>query len=655
MFVALRQELDPAKHVIVEVHLIHVRELKGQNKNSEHFMKIAFLVDLVSTVHPDLVSSNCKGNISLGQSNSGFHYLAQTIKIAVLEIVNKKNRIQSFKRVYFAAGFLPPLIRSLTSMLQGFVPYPTCNGLIEIITPRMNSLMVGLKPLKTILRGVWISMWRDSSRFILYALSCMVFLVSAVDRPETPEIRLLRNIFDNHDNQVRPVFNRTDVINVQFSLSLIQIVNVNSKSQLLSTSVWIRQTWKNPFLTWNPDDYGGIDVINIDPSKIWIPDIILYNNADDTYGGGTEKYKTKVIIKADGTCSWFSPASFTSTCKINVKLFPFDWQTCIMKFGSWTYGGDRLTMTSATKVAETSKYITNGEWDLIIMRAQRNKIKYNCCKYYFYDVTFFLTIKRKPLYYIFNLIVPCALIATLTLIKFFLPPESGEKIGLGITVLLAMTVFLLIVADSLPSTSEHIPLLGSYFIAIMFDTALSLVASCVILNFFHRNPSMSPMPMWVRKYILGYLGWLLCFPNHKKYIEKKIRRLSSPKVSKYFTANGGPDCELTSIEMDRLGGSSYHNDNNLTDISSRSDSFETFMDPVSFKVLEGIGTLADSVRREEEEEFLKDEWRRAALILDRFFFYLFLITTILTTAALFLQDQVIRDGPPDNIQYDPAH
>ena len=370
-----------------------------------------------------------------------------------------------------------------------------------------------------------------------------------------------------------------------------------------------------------------------------------------------EKYKTKVIITADGTNSWYSPASFTSTCKINVKLFPFDWQTCIMKFGSWTYGGDRLIMESMSKFAETSKYITNGEWDLIEMRAQLNKIKYNCCSYLFYDVTFYLTMKRKPLYYIFNLIVPCALIATLTLIKFFLPPESGEKIGLGITVLLAMTVFLLIVADSLPSTSEHIPLLGSYFIAIMFDTALSLVASCVILNFFHRNPSMSPMPKWVRKYILGYLGWILCFPNHSKYIERKIRRLSSPRASKFFTANGGPDCDISdpryATEMERMPTSSNHND--YMDVTSRSESYETLMDPITYKVLEGIGTLADSVRREEEEEFLRDEWRRAALILDRFFFVLFLLTTILTAAALFLQDQVIRDGPPDNVLYTEKH
>ena len=119
-----------------------------------------------------------------------------------------------------------------------------------------------------------------------------------------------------------------------------------------------------------------------------------------------------------------------------------------------------MILTATSESADLKAFVANGEWTLISMPAKSNKKFYNCCKYPFYDVTLHLIISRKPLYYVFNLIIPCALIATLTLIKFFLPPESGEKVGLGITVLLAMTVFLLLVADSLPSTSESIPLLG---------------------------------------------------------------------------------------------------------------------------------------------------------------------------------------------------
>ena len=52
----------------------------------------------------------------------------------------------------------------------------------------------------------------------------------------------------------------------------------------------------------------------------------------------------------------------------------------------------------------------------------------------------------------------------LALLVFYLPPDSGEKVSLGITVLLSFSVFLLLVAENVPKTSEFVPLLGKYAI-----------------------------------------------------------------------------------------------------------------------------------------------------------------------------------------------
>ncbi len=55
------------------------------------------------------------------------------------------------------------------------------------------------------------------------------------------------------------------------------------------------------------------------------------------------------------------------------------------------------------------------------------------------------------------------MMSTLTVLVFCLPPDSGEKIGLGITVLLAFSVFMLAIAEKMPETSESIPLIGKLF------------------------------------------------------------------------------------------------------------------------------------------------------------------------------------------------
>jgi len=59
-----------------------------------------------------------------------------------------------------------------------------------------------------------------------------------------------------------------------------------------------------------------------------------------------------------------------------------------------------------------------------------------------------------------NIILPCTLLSVLMLLVFCVPPDAGEKISVGISVLLAFTVFLLMLADSVPRTSLDVPILG---------------------------------------------------------------------------------------------------------------------------------------------------------------------------------------------------
>ena len=68
--------------------------------------------------------------------------------------------------------------------------------------------------------------------------------------------------------------------------------------------------------------------------------------------------------------------------------------------------------------------------------------------------------RRKPLFYVFNMILPCLLITLVALLGFYIPSDSGEKVTMGITTLLSMTVFLMLVAENMPATSDVLPLVG---------------------------------------------------------------------------------------------------------------------------------------------------------------------------------------------------
>ena len=63
------------------------------------------------------------------------------------------------------------------------------------------------------------------------------------------------------------------------------------------------------------------------------------------------------------------------------------------------------------------------------------------------------------------------LFLALTLLSFYLPPESGERLTLVITNLLALTVFMLLVVEIIPATSETVPLISVYFYGSVFEVS----------------------------------------------------------------------------------------------------------------------------------------------------------------------------------------
>ena len=100
-------------------------------------------------------------------------------------------------------------------------------------------------------------------------------------------------------------------------------------------------------------------------------------------------------------------------------------------------------------------------------------------------VSFF--IGRKPMFFVLFTLVPCMIIGMLILVSFFIPAESGERIGLCATILLAVSVYLVVITDQLPEQSDTLPLIGVYYIVIMFEIGLALAATVLVLMAHHAT------------------------------------------------------------------------------------------------------------------------------------------------------------------------
>ncbi|EDO45564.1 predicted protein, partial [Nematostella vectensis] len=320
------------------------------------------------------------------------------------------------------------------------------------------------------------------------------------------EHKLITTLFKDYQRDARPVYNKSEAVRVSLDIAYSQLIDLDGKNQILSSKVWIRQVWRNPFLSWNPDDYGGLESINVNSNLVWKPDIILYNNIGIGQTGAMYNFDTKVVIDSDGTNSWYAPTEIKSICQIDITYFPFDAQSCPIIFGSWTYTGNYLNLVNARNQSDLSKYTISGEWELKSAPVVRNVVKYSCCKHPYIDVTYTINIRRKVLFYLNNLILPCMVLAILTVCSFLLPPASGERISLVITILLGLTVFMLVFTESVPRTSEVIPLIAKYSFAVMCEVAVSLLLTCVVMRIYHKN---SPMPLPMRYIVYNILAPVL--------------------------------------------------------------------------------------------------------------------------------------------------
>lgn len=130
---------------------------------------------------------------------------------------------------------------------------------------------------------------------------------------------------------------------------------------------------------------------------------------------------------------------------------------------------------------DLSDFVENVEWECHGMPATKNVIMYGCCSDPYPDITYTVLLQRRSSFYIFNLLLPCFLISFLAPLGFYLPADSGEKVSLGVTVLLALTVFQLMVAESMPP-SESVPLIGEN---VLFPLSFSLTHSVFRTLKFH--------------------------------------------------------------------------------------------------------------------------------------------------------------------------
>ncbi|XP_076226341.1 nicotinic acetylcholine receptor alpha4 isoform X1 [Nomia melanderi] len=536
----------------------------------------------------------------------------------------------------------------------------------------------------------------------VWFLSALVVHGAVAGNPDAK--RLYDDLLSNYNKLVRPVVNTSDVLRVCIKLKLSQLIDVNLKNQIMTTNLWVEQSWYDYKLRWEPKEYGGVHMLHVPSDHIWRPDIVLYNNAD---GNFEVTLATKATIYHQGLVEWKPPAIYKSSCEIDVEYFPFDEQTCVLKFGSWTYDGFKVDLRhmdekSGSNVVDVgvdlSEFYMSVEWDILEVPAVRNEKFYTCCDEPYLDITFNITMRRKTLFYTVNIIIPCMGISFLTVLTFYLPSDSGEKVTLSISILISLHVFFLLVVEIIPPTSLVVPLLGKYLIFAMILVSISICVTVVVLNVHFRSPQTHKMAPWVKRVFIHILPRLLVMrrPQYKfetnRYSSGRVlmRTVRGKEKTCYYPYQSSTqedseehltpkrfhsrvpskeDLSPSSLaDGARFGGSCLIHGPPLpplplhTECEDLSVSGDAGIEEVKSPVLRSppafshsrcppeihkscicVRFIAEHTKMLEDSTKVKEDWKYVAMVLDRLFLWIFTLAVLVGTAGIILQAPTLYD------------
>ncbi|ELK17105.1 Acetylcholine receptor subunit delta [Pteropus alecto] len=294
------------------------------------------------------------------------------------------------------------------------------------------------------------------------------------------EERLIRHLFveKHYNKELRPAARKEESVQISLALTLSNLISLG---------------WTDSRLQWDEEEFGNISVLRLPPDMLWLPEIVLENKLSGSparpplsLGLASSRAMSLPLQTQASDCPPSSaspspaipklagahcgpcpcPSAMTAPSRFptpatcwsvlqDLTYFPFDWQNCSLKFSSLKYTAKEITLSLKQDEEDGRSYPV--EWVII-------------------------------------------------------DPEGftgGEKTSMAISVLLAQSVFLLLISKRLPATSLAIPLIGKFLLFGMVLVTMVVVICVIVLNIHFRTPSTHVLSEGVKKLFLETLPELL--------------------------------------------------------------------------------------------------------------------------------------------------
>ncbi|XP_038065771.1 neuronal acetylcholine receptor subunit alpha-6-like [Patiria miniata] len=331
--------------------------------------------------------------------------------------------------------------------------------------------------------GLVAPLWLLSALLLNTGRSCNAY--NATD-PYLTETRLRHLIVTGNgifDMLRRPAIASNHSVVVDLAFNMYALISMDEKAQVMTGASWMKLTWHDYRARWDPMDYDNITHLSLGLSEIWTPKILLTNEAGDMIQNPVPESVFLALLKWDGTVDLQGPVIHKTHCGMKLSEFPFDRQSCWLIFASQNMPKDMMTLRPGASQVDNLEIPS--QWRPLRLTGLVTEYVFDSQTYEALVLEF--TAERLPHYNLMNVALPSITMAFISLWVFWLPPESGEKVSMAVSILLGQAVLWLVVIESLPPTGgQGTPILLSSIECNFLVGGLAILLSVVTVRVHHR-------------------------------------------------------------------------------------------------------------------------------------------------------------------------
>ncbi|KOC58999.1 Neuronal acetylcholine receptor subunit alpha-2 [Habropoda laboriosa] len=316
-------------------------------------------------------------------------------------------------------------------------------------------------------------------------------------------LRLKEHLFCSYDTDVRPTDQDRNATVVRFGLYMRQF-DVDDLTNVVDFHVWVRLVWNDPFLTWEPSEYDGVNSIHVMSYEIWMPDITIHSA---TTMGADGVPAIECWLNHTGNIFCVPAMSYTTSCESDSTWWPYDMINCTIHIGSWAYHAHEIDLRFIKFDEEGQLTVDiqdkNTQWEMVEFTQSERLVNskfglYFSTKYLSYHIL----LKRHSSMHGAIYVTIVVVLMTMTLMTLWLEPRSTERM---IIANLNFVLHLWSVQDlqwMLPYTGNRPPAL-----LLFYENSLALATFTLILTSVlrHMQELTAQAPVWISSITVSIL------------------------------------------------------------------------------------------------------------------------------------------------------